>query len=415
MISDIIIVGGGASGLIAAVVAARAGSKVTILEHKDKIGKKILATGNGKCNYTNLNQSSSCYRGEDSTFPWKSLHEFGVEETVDFFRELGIHPKNKNGYLYPNSEQASSVLEVLCLELKNLNVNIICNEHVESIRLAKAKKKEKNRYLIRTQNHNYSSYKVILATGGMASSNLGSDGSGYYLAKEFGHKIIEPVPALVQLRSKERYFKNLAGIRVTASMKLYIDGKESTGSSGELQLTNYGVSGIPVFEISRYASRALYEKKEVDFIVDFLPEIESNQLFQLIEERAYQNGYKNIEELFIGLLNKKLAYVIIKEANIDLNKLSSQIGKREINQLVHKIKCFKIPIDKANSFSNAQVSAGGVDTREVNCYTMESKLCRGLYLVGELLDVDGTCGGYNLQWAWSSGYLAGKDAANKLD
>ena len=409
MISDIIVAGGGASGLIAAVVAARAGSKVTIIEHKDRIGKKILSTGNGKCNYTNLHQEASCYRGEDPSFAWRVIQKFGVEDTITFFKELGIYPRERNGYLYPNSEQASSILDVLRLELGYLHVPIVCNEHVESIRFAKDNKM--NKYLVKTKNNVYHASKVILATGGMAASVLGSDGSGYTIAKQLGHKIVTPVPALVQLKSKDRYFKKLAGIRVRAGIKLYVDGQESAGSSGELQLTDYGVSGIPVFEISRYASRALEEKKKVDLKVDFLPEIEPSVLYQLIEERTYHNGYKNVEELFIGLLNKKLAYVIIKEANVDSTKLSVRIEKREINQLVNKIKNFRISIEEANSFQNAQVSAGGVSTKDVDNDTMESRINKGLYFAGELLDVDGTCGGYNLQWAWSSGYLAGKYAS----
>ncbi|ROR29319.1 hypothetical protein EDD66_103255 [Mobilisporobacter senegalensis] len=414
MASDIIVVGGGASGLVAAIAAARAGRKVTILEHKDRIGKKILATGNGKCNYTNLHQEPSCYRGEDPAFAWNVINDFGVEDTITFFKELGIYPKERNGYLYPNSEQASAVLDVLRLELEFLNVEIICNEHVKSIQSIidnKGKPDCKNIFRIKTDSNTYDTHKIILATGGMASGDLGSDGSGYLLAKQLGHTIVPVVPALVQLKSKESYFKALAGIRVQSMITLFIDGKQYSKNQGELQLTNYGVSGIPIFEISRYASRALEQRKKVHLIVDFLPGIESDELFRLIEERVSLNGYKNVEELFIGLLNKKLIFVIIKEAKIDLNKLSIKLNKKEINELVNTIKNFKVSVYEANSFGNAQVSAGGVSTEEVDNHTMESKLVQGLYLVGELLDIDGTCGGYNLQWAWSSGYIAGTNAA----
>lgn len=411
MISDVIVVGGGASGLVAAIEAARAGRKVTILEHKDKIGKKILATGNGKCNYTNLLQDSSCYRGEDPSFAWKVFENFGVNETITFFKELGIYPKVKNGYLYPNSEQASSVLDVLRLELKHLKVEIICDEHVTSINSMKdnhlKSKKQDDKFIIKTKNITYKAHKIILATGGMASSELGSDGSGYLLAKQLGHTLVPPVPALVQLKSNESYFKSLAGIRVQSLIKLYVDDEESVESQGELQLTNYGVSGIPIFEISRYATRALEKMKKVHLLLDFLPNLESEDLYKLLEERISVGNHKNVEELFIGLLNKKLSLVIIKEAKIDLKKQSFKLEKQEINQLVHKIKTFKVTIKEANSFANAQVSAGGIHTNEINCDTMESKIVKGLYIIGELLDIDGTCGGYNLQWAWSSGHLAG--------
>lgn len=423
MVSDIIVVGGGASGLVAAIVAARTERKVTILEHKDRIGKKILATGNGKCNYTNLHQDPSCYRGEDPSFAWKALQKFGVDETITFFKELGIYPMQKNGYLYPNSEQASSVLDVLRLELKHLNVEIICDEHVISVESVNINNKDKNSqhnennrlFRIKTKSKIYDTHKIILATGGMASSDLGSDGSGYLLAKQIGHTIVPPVPALVQLKSKESYFKTLAGIRVQSLIKLYIEEKEITQINGELQLTAYGVSGIPIFEISRYASRALDKKSKVYLILDFLPSTKYSELYQLLEERIYTGSYKNVEELFIGLLNKKLSYVIIKEANIDLNKISSKLEKKELEQLVNNIKNFKVSIQEANSFANAQVSAGGVNTKEVDSNTMESKLLKGFYMTGELLDIDGTCGGYNLQWAWSSGYIAGINAAKGND
>ena len=240
------IVGGGASGLMAGIAAARQGSKVTIIEHKDRIGKKILATGNGKCNYTNLYQEPECYRGEDSTFAMKVLSHFDIECTI--------------GYLYPNSEQASSVLDVICMELTHLNIEVICNEKVESIT------KRNDIFYIRTNQANYNAKKVILSTGGMASSELGSNGSGYQLAKQFGHKIIKPVPALVQLKSNASYFKSLAGVRVNANLSLYVEDQLVAKENGELQLTNYGVSGIPIFQLSRFASRAIEEKKTVHII-----------------------------------------------------------------------------------------------------------------------------------------------------
>lgn len=401
------IVGGGASGLMAGIAAARQGSKVTIIEHKDRIGKKILATGNGKCNYTNLYQEPECYRGEDSTFAMKVLSHFDIECTIDYFKQLGIYPKNKNGYLYPNSEQASSVLDVICMELTHLNIEVICNEKVESIT------KRNDIFYIRTNQANYNAKKVILSTGGMASSELGSDGSGYQLAKQFGHKIIKPVPALVQLKSNASYFKSLAGVRVNANLSLYVEDQLVAKENGELQLTNYGVSGIPIFQLSRFASRAIEEKKTVHIIIDFLPELAKEEVYKLLLQRIEQGYYKTVEQIFTGLLNKKLANVIIKEAKVSQTLLCSAINKRQINSLVNKIKVFKVEITEPNSFKNAQVCAGGVDTKEVKDSTLESLLVKGLYITGELLDIDGICGGYNLQWAWSTGILAGMDAGSK--
>lgn len=405
MISDIIIIGGGASGLVAAITAARDGKKVTILEHKDRIGKKILATGNGKCNYTNEVQTKECYRGEDSSFAWKVLSYFGVEDTVEFFKELGILPKVKNGYYYPNSEQASSILDVLRYEIDYLKVNVVCEAHVDSI------KKKGNLFIVGTSNGKYQAEKVILATGGCASSDLGSDGSGYSLAKLFGHTIIEPVPALVQLRSNGSYFKTLSGVRVETRIDLYVEDKLTGSEKGELQLTNYGVSGIPIFQLSRYASRAIKNGKRVYLIVDFMPGLSKEEMFLHLQKRFELGSYKTMEESFIGLLNKKLAYVIMKESKLDPNQSVNSINKNIINRLVQTIKSFKIEITEPNPLTNAQVSAGGVATREIDPDTLESKKSENLYIIGELLDIDGTCGGYNLQWAWTTGYLAGKAAA----
>lgn len=402
---DVIVVGGGASGLVSAIVAARQGRSVTVLEHKDRIGKKILATGNGKCNYTNRFQSQECYRGEDPSFVKPIFEQFGVEETIVFFKELGIYPKEKSGYLYPNSEQASSILDVLRLELDHLKVEIICDEHVSKV---EAQKLNSKGLVVYTHNNIYYANKIILATGGTASSELGSDGSGFIIAKKLGHSIIPPVPALVQLRAKEKCFKSLGGIRTQAKILLYIDGNCVDTVQGELQLTNYGVSGIPVFQLSRYAAKGLAANKKVMLNIDFLPDMSDKELKSLIEQRIKTCGYKTVEELMIGLLNKKLSYVLIKEAGVDSNKLSTQLHNKDIDRLVGIIKSFTATIQETNPFSNAQVSAGGVLTEEIHDKTLESKLIKGVYFTGELLDIDGTCGGYNLQWAWSTGYIAGQ-------
>lgn len=398
---EIVVIGGGASGLIGAIAAARRGKKVVILEHKDKIGKKILATGNGKCNYTNLVQRPECYRGDNPAYAMEVLKKFGVKDTVSFFRELGIYPKDKAGYLYPNSEQAASLLEVLRLELEHLEVEMECGQHVVGI------EKKKKSFLIKTTDRVFEGKKVLLAAGGMASPELGSDGSGYLLAAMLGHRVITPVPALVQLKAQGSYFKTLAGIRTEAEVTLYIDGIKSGKSTGELQLTAYGVSGIPIFEISRFAAKALEGKKEVILYVDFFRDLKEDEVILLLKERIAQCSYKTIEYIFLGLLNKKLSYVLIKEAGIPVETPAVNITEKEIQKLAAQIKRWRVTIQETNSFTNAQVTAGGVATEEVDPDTMESKLVEGLYLTGELLDIDGTCGGYNLQWAWSTGYIAG--------
>ncbi|BCN30586.1 BaiN/RdsA family NAD(P)/FAD-dependent oxidoreductase [Anaeromicropila herbilytica] len=415
MKTDVIIVGGGASGLVAAIVSARCGKNVTIIEQKDRVGKKILATGNGKCNYTNSLQTEDCYRGEDSSYAFKVLSFFGVSETVTFFKELGIYPKIKNGYYYPNSEQASSVLDVLRIELERLKVNVVTEEEVIKVEqnnsIGNSKKTANNckdlDFIVTTSSKKYYAKSLIMATGGCASPELGSNGSGYDLLKKFSHKVIKPVPALVQLKAKGNYFKTLAGVRNESSISLYIEDQFIRKEYGELQLTNYGVSGIPIFQLSRYAARAIDERKSVHLTIDFLPQLSENELYQNILERTELERHKTIEELLLGLLNKKLSYVIIKEAMLDPIASVNVLNKKSIQQLVKRMKEFMVEITEPNSFSNAQVTAGGISTKDIDPKTMESKLVKNLYIVGELIDIDGICGGYNLQWAWTTGYLAG--------
>ncbi|MDO5291834.1 MAG: NAD(P)/FAD-dependent oxidoreductase [bacterium] len=401
---DIIVVGGGASGLVAAITAAKRRQKVLILEHKDKIAKKILATGNGKCNYTNTYYDDTVFRGDSPAFVLPVLEQFTVNDTIRFFEELGVYPKDRNGYLYPNSGQAQTILDVLRMEIERLNVEVICEEHVASI------KKQKQGFVVTSNKKSYQASSVILATGGKASENLGSDGSGYELSKAFGHHITPIVPALTALRSNMKCFKMVAGVRTDVTLTLLVDGKKAAVESGELQLTDYGISGIPVFQISRYATRGLHDKKKVEVEIDYLPGLSYKEVTSFLYERKSLRGKKRLEEFLIGLLNSKLCAMLIKEAGLDPKKQVADVTNKELNALASKIKKFVVTIDSANSFDKAQVCAGGVDTKEIEPKTMESKLVKGLYFAGELVDIDGTCGGYNLQWAWSSGYVAGMHA-----
>lgn len=402
---NVIIIGAGASGLIAAIAAARQGRSVLVIEQKDKAGKKILATGNGKCNFTNLVQNPECYRSDDSAFAMKVLSYFGIEKTLRFFEELGIFPKNRDGYYYPNSEQAASMLQVLMMECKRLKVDFQYSEAVKEIK--------KPDYTIVTEKSVYYCGKLILATGGCASPQLGSDGSGYQLAKSLGHTIIKPLPALVQLRSSDKYFKTVSGVRSFAKVSAISNQVKLIEEEGEILFTDYGVSGIPILQISRYVAKALDQGEKVNLVLDFMPQIKEEELIDLIKRRISQNPDKNMEEMMVGIFNHKLSYILIKEAKLDVYKNVALMNNQEMKQLVRNIKAFNMPISATNSFENAQVCAGGISTKEISETTMESKFSKNLYLVGELVDVDGTCGGYNLQWAWSSGYLAGIAAGKK--
>ena len=262
---QIIVIGAGAAGLTAAITAARKGGKVVVLEHTAKAGKKILSTGNGKCNITNMYQDSSCYRGTDSGFAMEVLNQFDERDTIAFMESLGILCKEKNGYIYPRSEQAATVRECLMMECSRLGVSIEYEVAIESI------KKEKEAFVLYVKNSKkeYLCRKLILATGSKAAPNTGSDGSGYDLAKSMGLKVIKPLPALVQLRCQEGIYKEAAGVRCGARITIHANGEMLSKEEGELQITNYGISGIPIMQLSRFAVKALDARKQVSAVIDF--------------------------------------------------------------------------------------------------------------------------------------------------
>lgn len=402
------IIGAGASGMFAAITAAKQGADVTLIEKKDRIGKKILATGNGKCNFTNNAMNVFDYRSQYKGIYIDYISQFNKNDVISFFQDAGMLTKEKNGYYYPRSEQASTVLDLLRLQLKTYKVTILTESHPLSIQ-----KKKKSFEVLLNNNEKLFFDRIILACGSFAGEKKQDDFSGYTYAKSFGHTLVPIVPALVQVRAKGKDFKSIAGVRCDANIKLYIDNKLTTEEFGELQLTDYGISGIPVFQLSRYVSYGVYEKRNVTATIDFLPEY-SNENWQSFVETKWKHSPKNItvEEFFQGFLNKKLNLMFLKIAGIKAETPINQLKFQKIQQVITTMKCWKIDIEGTNPFENAQVCAGGVSMDEITL-EMESKLVPGLFFTGELLDVDGRCGGYNLQWAWTSGYLAGKYAASK--
>lgn len=404
MKKHVLIIGGGASGMAAAIFGARQGAEVTILEHMDRVGKKILSTGNGKCNLTNRRMEPGCYRCSVPEFPMEVLSRFGEEDTEAFLEDLGIVLKDRNGYLYPASGQASSVLDALRAELSLRSVAVVteCGPvHIE------APKGPAEKWRVTCERGTFFSDALILAAGSKAAPATGSDGSGYKLAKKLGHRILTPLPALVQLRCREPFFKQIAGVRTDVQVKILAEGEELASDCGELQLTDYGISGIPVFQVSRFAARALYEKKQVTAVIDFCPDMGKKETGRFLRERRELLAERSGEGFFNGWLNKKLALLFLRMAGIRPERQTESFTERELSALARLLKEFETEVVSTNPFENAQVCCGGVDVRDINPYTMESKIKKGLYLTGELLDVDGICGGYNLQWAWSTGAVAG--------
>ena len=399
------VIGGGAAGMMAAITSAREGARVTILEHKDRIGKKILSTGNGRCNFTNTYQTPACYRSDNRDFAWNIIQKFNVEKTISFFKELGIYPKDRNGYLYPYSDQAAAILEVLQIEVAKLDICVMTEINVLDIQPVK------RGIRITTDKKTITADSVILACGSKAAPVTGSDGSGYQLAKLFGHRIVPVLPALVQLRCAEKFYKSISGVRVQGSVEIYADDIFLASDTGEIQLTNYGISGIPVFQVSRYAAKALYKKQSVTAILNFMPDMNKEEFLLFLQERITLCPYKTLDEFFTGVFPKKLCELWIRLSRLPKEMRVSDLSGEQLEKLVLLIQHLRTHITETNSFEQAQICCGGVDTTEINPDTLESNYVPGIYFAGELLDVDGICGGYNLQWAWSSGFVAGKEAA----
>lgn len=434
MADKIVVAGGGASGLMAAVSAARNGADVTILEHMDRVGKKLLMTGNGRCNLTNMSDVHGKYYSSDADSLnriYDTLVRFDAEKTREFFRGIGLYTKEKrDGGVYPVSEQASIVLDVLRSACDMLGVQIRTDCEVISVKPArtgggtvhvaqyvrtnqeKGKSAGKNRVLSKKEDIIYD--RLIFAAGGQAVSVSGSDGSGYRLIKTLGHSIVEPLPALVQLRCDGAFFKVLSGVRAQGIVRLLIGEQEVACEEGELQLTDYGISGIPVFQLSRLASRAIYDRKKCEAAINFIPYIERTDFEGSIRHHVREFAHKTVEEYLSGLVHKKIAGVVCKQNRITTGETVGQAGADRIRDCIRMLTDFRVKVTSPNSFEHAQVCCGGVPLGEVDENFMSRK-CAGIYIVGELLDCDGICGGYNLQWAWATGAIAGTAAALQGD
>lgn len=387
----VVIIGGGASGMMAAIQAARAGAAVTLLEHNEKPGKKILATGNGRCNLTNLVQEASCYRSSQPEFPWEVISQFPLKDTLTFFSELGIYVKDRKGWVYPYSDQAAAVAQVLEMEARQQKVKIKTTEEVTDVI------READQYLVKTATWQYPCDSVIIACGSPASNVEGSSSTGYDLARKLGHTTVTPLPSLCGIRGKDGYYAKWAGSRMDGRITLDVDGKKMGEERGEILFTEYGISGIGVFQLSRYAVRSTEDGKTAVYHLDLMPDLSEEELRELLRRRKEQAPYKNPQELLVGLLPKKIIDVAVKKTY-------------EPEKIAARLKDWKVPVKGAYALRQAQICSGGVDTRELTGQ-MESRIHPGVYFAGEVVDVDGPCGGYNLQWAWSSGAVAGRAAA----
>lgn len=410
---DLIIVGGGASGMTAAIVAKDFGLDVAIVEGTDRVGKKILTTGNGRCNISNrcvaepfINYHSNC----DNFFS-SVLSQFGVDDTLNYFLSLGLPiVPLKGGKLYPQSLQASSVVDILKMSLEDRNIPLYTGCKIKDIHKDKI-------FKLSTNNDEYKLFtceNLILACGGKSAPKTGSDGSAYNLAKNLGHSITKLLPGIVQLKLDYNHLKALSGVKFDGYAKLFVNDEEVKEDFGEILFTDYGISGPPILQISALASKATSTGKKTEVVVDLMPNYTKDELIDFLECHFAILSHRPILNAFIGVINKKIIPVLLKECGItDLHMPCYELSWKEKNKLIQTLKSWKFTCTGTNDFNQAQVTIGGVTASEINPDTLESKIVPNLHFAGEIMDVHGDCGGFNLQWAWSSGYVAAKSIANK--
>ena len=400
---DIVIIGGGVSGIVSAIKSFNGRNRITILERNDKCLKKLLLTGNGRCNYFNDDTSISNYHSMREDLLDKVINSDNMSRILDFYNQLGIIPKIKNGYYYPFSNQASTVRDALMFEVMKLGISIKYNYLVEKI------EHSNNKFII---NDSIVCDKVIIATGSCSYPKTGSDGMGYDFLRKFGHNIIKPLPALVQLNSDFKYCRELSGIRSDVILSLYEDDEFISSSVGEVQLTDYGISGICTFNLSHFVTRGLDVGRKEVIKVNFLPFIKDNYM-EWFNTYSNKHNDKNIYMLLCNILNYKLVKVILKVCSIDNETYYNELDYNSRSLLIDNLTNFKFNIVSTKDFNFSQVCNGGVSLDEVNLSTFESLIVDGLYITGEVLDINGNCGGYNLICAVISGILVGDDLSDK--
>ncbi len=398
------ILGAGASGMAAALAAAEnPNTQIILMERQARVGRKLQATGNGRCNLTNLHAGAGGYHGEEASFADYAIQSFPPEAALDWFRSLGLFTvAEDSGRVYPYSDQANSVVDVLRFALEKPNITVKLGFEAEKV------KRTANRFRVEAREETVECDRLIIACGGLAGTKLGGTMSGYKLLRSFGHKCTKLRPTLVQLKSGWNGVASLKGVRANCRAAIFRDGVKFSESTGELQFTEYGLSGPVMFEISR---DACHGPGQWTCRLDFLPQLEESVILEeLLRRRTTQLP---ASELLTGILHNRLGRCLAQAAGISANRRIAELSDYELSQTAKTVKCFEVSLTEPMGMDSAQVTAGGILTREFDERTMESRLVPGLYACGEVLDIDGDCGGYNLQWAWSSGRLAGLHAGKE--
>lgn len=400
----IAVIGAGPSGMSAAIAAAREGAKVTVFERNDIAGKKLLLTGNGRCNFTNVDMHEDYFSFEEGSDASIVVNAMSAQEVCGFFANLGVLSFEKKGCFYPFTGQAGTVQSALVLAMEQLGIETVLNTCVGAV------DKNDNGFVVHTDGKDYEFDAVVLACGGKASPKTGSDGYGFRLARGFGHTVSRTYPVLVQLTSDAPDLKRIAGVRCQANVTAFVNDKKVASDYGELQLTDYGLSGIPVFNISRYLSKDVEEGRNCVVSVDFIPQIGNEALDAFVQKRLQDLKGYTVKDFICGLVHSKLAEYVLKIRKIDENDIVVPDDIDKVTEILRAMKDWKFKITGHKGFEHAQVTKGGVLLEEIDA-NMESKLVKGVFFAGEMTDVDADCGGYNLHWAWASGKKAGETAA----
>ena len=404
----VLVIGAGASGMMAAYAAKMHGASVVMLEKNQIAGRKINATGNGRCNFTNSDAMSiSHYHSKNTEAVKCVLEQFPLDSILEHFDSLGVMPHlEENGKYFPMSGQASSVSELFEKKLVQLGVDIEYGISVERIIC------DKNGVKVIANGRNFTADHIIIATGGMAAQDTGSDGIGFELAKTLGHSIVPILPVIVQMKTKNGFYKSLNGVRIYASASLVCGGNVIRKETGDVMFYDYGLSGPPIFQLSCNAAPLLASGKRLFVELDLLPSVDSESLNKYIS-RVYKNSQNTVCEMLGGIINRKLIDMLLGEAKIPSDTAACSLSQNDIDRICTVLKHFSVEVTDTKGWENAQSTYGGVALDEVDAHTLISKKNEKISFCGEVLDVAGDCGGYNLTWAWSSGYVSGKHAALK--
>ncbi len=394
------IIGAGASGMVAAITAAaNTKNEVLIFERQSRVGRKLLATGNGRCNLSNHRASSQYYHGAEPEFVTPALKAFPVDKTLDFFHSLGLCTTSEyGGRIYPYSDQANSVVDVLRFALSRRNITLFSGCEITGV------KKTADGFALKSSDQSFTVDRLIVSCGGAAGGKLGGSLSGYQLLRSLGHHCTKLYPSLVQLKTETSLVKSLKGVRANAELSLTRGGSLLAKAGGEVQFTEYGISGPAVFDLSRTA--ATVEGTELH--LNLLPVMSEDALLSNLCIRISQRPNLLCEDLLTGILHNRLGRMLLKACGIPLNQPLSALNWAQLTDAVKITHDFCLTVTGTMGMDHAQVTAGGICTAEFDPKTLQSRLVPGLYATGEVLDVDGDCGGFNLQWAWSSGRLAGQ-------